>query len=151
MHRSPGPRTGGKTVWAETEPGADITSHPSARERLHKAAVSREADGREMTQLDPFIDLLPPITGNQAEDRMIRDHIAKNGVTRCPTAFAAPCSADVNPLDAAVHTTRGDVIGDLWRAKDDRGRQSAHNVNRRHWLGKMGSGSSSKRKAKAPL
>lgn len=56
------------------------------------------------------------------DDELIREFIAKRGVTRCPTAFAEESSATPHPADAAAHAARGlDPVGDAWRAKHPMG------------------------------
>jgi hypothetical protein len=44
--------------------------------------------------------------------------IAERGVTKCPTAVAAPTTASLSEADVRAHVERGlDPLGDIWRKK----------------------------------
>ena len=56
-----------------------------------------------------------------SDDELIADWIARNGVTRCPVAFAEPSQAAVNPVDAAVHAERHKAPRETMQKKVQRG------------------------------
>ena len=56
------------------------------------------------------------------DEDLVAAFVRERGVTLCPVAFAAPCSAAVRPEDAAAHLPRGlDPAGDSYRSRHQRG------------------------------
>jgi hypothetical protein len=55
----------------------------------------------------------------QTEQALIAEFIAKHGVTRCPTAYALPSTAQTSEADRQAHAERGiDPAGEAYRRKN---------------------------------
>jgi hypothetical protein len=54
---------------------------------------------------------------------MVAAHIAKHGVTRCPTAALEPTTGEISIEDRERHRVRGlDPVGDVWRGMNSKAR-----------------------------
>jgi hypothetical protein len=65
------------------------------------------------------------------EDEQIAVFIAEHGVTRCPTAVAAPTHVDLDDDAVAFHRARTvDPVGEQWRGAFKAARQNRRKLRR---------------------